>query len=245
MEYEIQDVPEKTYAVIKRTVAFSDVPTVMSELIGKVQSWADAVPHGAHMCISSRTSDGQLNIAPGVEVEPGSIEPPEGFDLVTRPAQRSAVSPLRRVLRRAAGRLREVLRPAAERRVHGEGRADRDLREARPGARDPDHLADELNALIPTGREPVTGTRTRRSAFVVASRPRYAARSRPTSRRSRERPLQRLRWCEAEACRDHLLMLRPRPNVLAHRLVADRAAGCGMVDLPSAPRACRRCTERC
>ena len=91
MEYEIQDVPERTYAVIKRTVAFSDVPTVMSELIGKVQSWADAVPHGAHMCISSRTSDGQLNIAPGVEVEPGSIEPPEGFDLVTRPAQRSAV----------------------------------------------------------------------------------------------------------------------------------------------------------
>ena len=39
----------------------------------------------------SRTADGQLNIAPGVEVEPGSVEPPEGFELVTRPAQRSAV----------------------------------------------------------------------------------------------------------------------------------------------------------
>jgi predicted transcriptional regulator YdeE len=26
-----------------------------------------------------------------VEVEPGAVDPPEGFDLVTRPAQRSAV----------------------------------------------------------------------------------------------------------------------------------------------------------
>ncbi len=91
MDYEIQEVPERTYAVIRRTVVFSDVPTVMHELMEKVQSWADTVPHGLHMCISSTTSDGQLNIAPGVEVEPGSVEPPEGFDLVTRPAQRSAV----------------------------------------------------------------------------------------------------------------------------------------------------------
>ena len=91
MDYEIQDVAETTYAVIKRTVAFADVPNVMSELMGKVQSWANTVPHGAHMCISSRTPDGQLNIAPGVEVEPGSVEPPQGFDLVRRPAQRSAV----------------------------------------------------------------------------------------------------------------------------------------------------------
>ncbi len=91
MDYEIQDVPEQTYAVIRRTVAFPDVPNVMSELIGRVQSWASTVPHGASMCISSRTPDGQLNIAPGVEVEPGATEPPEGFDLVTRAAQRSAV----------------------------------------------------------------------------------------------------------------------------------------------------------
>ena len=91
MDYEIQDVPEGTYAVIKRTVPFSDVPNVMPELMGKVQSWASTVPHGAHMCISSTTPDGQLNIAPGVEVEQGAVEPPEGFDLVTRPAQRSAV----------------------------------------------------------------------------------------------------------------------------------------------------------
>ena len=91
MNYEIQEVPEQTYAVIKRTVAFSDVPTVMQELMGKVESWADTVPHGLHMCISSMSGEGQLNIAPGVEVEPGSVEPPEGFELVTRPAQRSAV----------------------------------------------------------------------------------------------------------------------------------------------------------
>lgn len=91
MNYEIQEVPEGTYAVIKRTVAPSDVPNVMPKLMGEVQSWADTVPHGRHMCISSLTADGRLNIAPGIEVEPGSIEPPPGFDLVTRPAQRSAV----------------------------------------------------------------------------------------------------------------------------------------------------------
>jgi predicted transcriptional regulator YdeE len=91
MNYEIQEVPERTYAVIKRTVAFSDVPKVMPELMGNVQTWADTVPHGVHMCISSTTGDGQLNIAPGVEVEPDSAELPEGFDLVTRPTQRSAV----------------------------------------------------------------------------------------------------------------------------------------------------------
>ena len=91
MNYEIEQVPEGTYAVIKRTVAFSDVPSVMPELMGKVQNWADTVPHGAHVCISSRTPDGQLNIAPGVEVKPGADEPPAGFELVTRPAQRAAV----------------------------------------------------------------------------------------------------------------------------------------------------------
>ena len=71
MDYEIRLVPEGTYAVIKRTVAFPDVPNVMPEHMGKVQSWADTVPHGVQMCISSTTPDGQLNIAPGVEVEPG------------------------------------------------------------------------------------------------------------------------------------------------------------------------------
>ena len=91
MDYEIQEIPERTYAVIKRTVAFSDVPNVMPELMGKVRGWANTVPHGVQMCISSTTPDGQLNIAPGVEVESGSVEPPDGFDLVTRRAQRSAV----------------------------------------------------------------------------------------------------------------------------------------------------------
>jgi predicted transcriptional regulator YdeE len=91
LDYEIEEVPEGTYAVIRRTVAPPDVPNVMPELMGKIQSWADTVPHGLHMCISSMTPEGQLNLAPGVEVEPGSVEPPAGFDLVTRPAQRAAV----------------------------------------------------------------------------------------------------------------------------------------------------------
>ena len=63
----------------------------MGELMSHVHTWADTVPHGLHMCISSTTSDGQLNIAPGVEVDAGAVEPPEDFDLVTRPAHRSAV----------------------------------------------------------------------------------------------------------------------------------------------------------
>ena len=91
MDYEIEDIPEGTYAVIKRTVAYSEIPNVMPELMGKIQSLADTVPHGVHMCISSTAPDGQLNIAPGIEIEAGAVEPPEGFDLVTRPAQRSAV----------------------------------------------------------------------------------------------------------------------------------------------------------
>ena len=91
MDYDIQDVPEKTYAVIRRTVSFPDVPTVMPGLMEQVHAWAETVPHGPHVCISSTTSDGRLNIAPGVEVDPGSAEPPEGFELVTRPTQRSAV----------------------------------------------------------------------------------------------------------------------------------------------------------
>ena len=91
MDYEIQQVPAGTYAVIKRTVAFSEVPSVMPELMGKVHRWADTVPHGVNMCISSATPDGQLNIAPGVEVEPDAVEPPDDFELVTRPAQRAAV----------------------------------------------------------------------------------------------------------------------------------------------------------
>lgn len=91
MDYEIQEVPEATYAVVKRTVPFADVPNVMPELMQKVHSWAETVPHGVYMCISSTTPDGRLNLAPGVEVEPDSVAPPEGFELVTRPAQRSAV----------------------------------------------------------------------------------------------------------------------------------------------------------
>ena len=59
MDYEIQDVPEATYAVIERTVAFSEVPAVMPGLMDKVHSWAETVPHGVHMCISSTTDDGR------------------------------------------------------------------------------------------------------------------------------------------------------------------------------------------
>jgi predicted transcriptional regulator YdeE len=91
MDYEIKEVPASTYAVIRRTVPFPDVPRVMGELMSTIQTWADTVPHGLNVCISSTTPDGRLNIAPGVEIEPGAVEPPDGFELVTRPGQRSAV----------------------------------------------------------------------------------------------------------------------------------------------------------
>jgi predicted transcriptional regulator YdeE len=91
MDYDVQEVPERTYAVIRRTVPFPEVPTAMQELIGQVHGWAATVEHGQSMCISSMTDDGRLNIAPGVEVEPGVVDPPEPFELVTRPARRSAV----------------------------------------------------------------------------------------------------------------------------------------------------------
>jgi predicted transcriptional regulator YdeE len=91
MDYDVTEVPEKTYAVIRRTVAFPDVPATMQELMGQVHGWAANVPHGESVCISSMTDDGKLNLAPGVEVERGTVEPPGPFELVTRPAQRSAV----------------------------------------------------------------------------------------------------------------------------------------------------------
>ena len=49
------------------------------------------------------------------------------------------------------------------------------------------------------------GTGTKRGAFALASRLRCGATSRPTSRRSRQRPLRRSRSCEGEASLDDLL----------------------------------------
>ena len=152
MDYEIEQVPEGTYAVIRRTVAFSDVPKVMPELMGKVQHWADSVPHGLHMCISSTTPEGQLNIAPGVEVEPGAVEPPEDFDLVTRPAQRAAVHLYVGPYEALPGVYQELYDQLQRDGYDGERRADRALRETRSGAGDPDHLARELRALRPHSR---------------------------------------------------------------------------------------------
>ena len=121
MEYEIQDIPEETYAVIRRTVAFAEIPVVMPELMQAVQAWADTVPHGVHMCISSTTPDGRLNIAPGVQIDPGSAEPPDGFDVVTRPAHRSAVHLYVGGYEGTARRLPAAPCAVAGRRPHGAG----------------------------------------------------------------------------------------------------------------------------
>jgi len=91
MDYDVVVVPEATYAVTRRTIGFSDVPQVMPGLMEKVLGWAATVPHGAVMCVSSVTPEGLLNIGPGVEVDAGAVEPPDGFELVTRPAGRAVV----------------------------------------------------------------------------------------------------------------------------------------------------------
>ena len=64
---------------------------------------------------------------------------------------------------------------------------------------------DSSKAFTTCPRNGAQGTRTRRAAFVLASRRRFVTPSRPTSRRSRQRPLRRLRSCEGEACGDDLL----------------------------------------
>ena len=91
MDFEVTDVPGGTYAVIRRMIDPAETPKVMPGLIGQVQAWAATAPHGVQMCISSMTADGKLNIAPGVEVEPGSPFPPEPLEIVIRPAGRAAV----------------------------------------------------------------------------------------------------------------------------------------------------------
>jgi predicted transcriptional regulator YdeE len=58
MNYEITEIPEATYAVIRRTVAFEDVAKAMPELMEKVQGWTNTTPHGVHMCISSMAGAG-------------------------------------------------------------------------------------------------------------------------------------------------------------------------------------------
>lgn len=85
------DVPEASYAVIKRTVAFDELPQVMPELMGQVHEWAHAQgPHGLTMCISSLAGEGKLNIAPGVQLD-GPVDTPDPIEIVTKPSGRAAV----------------------------------------------------------------------------------------------------------------------------------------------------------
>ncbi len=91
MDYEVMEIPETTYAVIKRTVAFEELPQVMPGLMGQVHDWAHAQgPHGHAMCISSRAGDGKLNIAPGVQLE-ATVDPPDPIEIVIKPGGRAAV----------------------------------------------------------------------------------------------------------------------------------------------------------
>jgi AraC family transcriptional regulator len=91
MEYEVMEVPEARYAVIRRTVAFEELPQVMPGLMGQVHAWAHAQgPHGPAMCISSTAGEGKLSIAPGVQLD-APADPPDPIEIVTKPAGRAAV----------------------------------------------------------------------------------------------------------------------------------------------------------
>jgi effector-binding domain-containing protein len=92
MDYEVTDVPASTYAVIRRTLPFGELPTVVPQLIGQVHEWAHAqAPHGLPMCLSSSAGEGTLNIAPGWEVGADAGDPPAPIELVHTPEQRAAV----------------------------------------------------------------------------------------------------------------------------------------------------------
>src|SRR5437660_12415622 len=91
MVYEVTEVPAAAYAVIRRTVAFAELPEVMPRLFGQAHAWAEADGgHGHRVTISSPAGEGRLNIASGVEYD-GEAEPPAPIELVRSPQQRAAV----------------------------------------------------------------------------------------------------------------------------------------------------------
>jgi effector-binding domain-containing protein len=92
MDYDVTEVPASTYAVIRRTLPFADLPTVIPQLIGQVHEWAHAqAPHGLPMCFSSSAGEGMLHVGPGWEVGADAADPPAPIELVRTPAQRAAV----------------------------------------------------------------------------------------------------------------------------------------------------------
>jgi AraC family transcriptional regulator len=91
VEYEVMEVAETTYAVIKRTVQFSELPQVMPGLVSQVHDWAHAQgSHGPAMCISSMAGEGKVNIAPGVQLD-APVDTPDPIEIVTKPGGRAAV----------------------------------------------------------------------------------------------------------------------------------------------------------
>jgi effector-binding domain-containing protein len=91
MDYEVTEVEPASYAVIRRTVPYAELPQVMPALLEHTHAWAEANGgHGHRMTISSRAGDGRLDVAPGVEYD-GGAEPPAPIELVRTPRQRAAV----------------------------------------------------------------------------------------------------------------------------------------------------------
>ena len=92
MEYEVTEVPEATYAVLRETADFAKVPELIPAFIARVEAWgreAGAIA-GPPASITSMTDDGRLNLATGWTVD-GSVAPPEPIELMTVPGGRAAV----------------------------------------------------------------------------------------------------------------------------------------------------------
>jgi AraC family transcriptional regulator len=92
MEYEVTEVPDATYAVLRQTVEFGEVPQLIPAFIEQVGAWAREAGAitGPPASITSMTGDGRLNVASGWAVD-GSRSPPEPIELAVLPGGRAAV----------------------------------------------------------------------------------------------------------------------------------------------------------
>jgi effector-binding domain-containing protein len=92
MEYEVTEVPEATYAVLRETADFEEVPKLIPSFIEQVGAWAHpaGTVTGPPVSITSMATDGRLNVATGWTVD-GSQSPPAPIELAVLPAGQAAV----------------------------------------------------------------------------------------------------------------------------------------------------------
>ncbi len=92
MEFEVTEVPEATYAVIRATAELSEVSALIRSFLEQVGEWAmsSGAAAGPPLSITSMAEGGRLNLATGWTVA-GSPGPPAPIELAVYPATRAAV----------------------------------------------------------------------------------------------------------------------------------------------------------